>query len=61
MFCVCERGQTIVIVFLLMYVYHICHSILIYIRYVLLGKVTAVVVGIPCSQSYKTDMNKFNL
>lgn len=33
MFCVCERGQTIVIVFLLnMYVYHICHSRLIEIR-----------------------------
>lgn len=32
MFCVCERGQTIVIVLLLMYVYHICHSRLIEIR-----------------------------
>lgn len=32
MFCVYERGQTIVIVLLLMYVYHICHSRLIEIR-----------------------------
>lgn len=32
MFCVCQRGQTIVIVLLLMYVYHICHSRLIEIR-----------------------------